>query len=93
MPWVQVFGRQRLRPLPKSVGKSWDRAQAGSGNWTYTTKTPHSGIPSVIVARALVHLHVNAKLELASRMWHAVALRPHTVVRSQHGDVFLVISQ
>lgn len=80
VPWAKMFARSGFAQLPKELSELLPKLWDGK----FTSRTPQSGRPSIMACRALVHLHATGQWPLVTRMWHAVALRPHTLVRHRH---------
>ena len=89
VPWKRLFTRTGLAQLPKDLAAHLHKLWDGGG---FTSRTPQSGRPSIMAARAFVHIHSTGQWPLITTAWHALALRPHTLVRNSTG-VFLIISQ
>lgn len=87
-PWHKMFARSGCMPLPAPLAKSLNRLDDGN----FRGRTPQSGRPSIMAARALLNLHSTRRWAEAPRMWLTVVLRPQTVVRNAN-DVFLVLAQ
>lgn len=87
VPWARACCTEAPLPLPSGI--SLERAMSTG---TFDSRTPASGRPSIAAAQALVHVYTHNRLELASTMWHCLALLPHTVVRTIN-DIFLMIAQ
>ena len=61
VPWVKMFARAGLERLPKELASSMQKLWDSSG---FTSYTPQSGRPSIMAARALVHIHSTGAMAL-----------------------------
>ena len=84
-PWDLVHAKRARVRMPANVTSHLAE---------FSGKTPAGSRPSICAAVALVELSKAERMKEAGRLWHAVALLPHSLVCDhEHGGVFLVLAQ
>lgn len=84
-PWDLVHTKRARVRMP---------AKVTSHLAEFSGKTPAGSRPSICAAVALVELSKAERMNEAGRLWHAVALLPHSLVCDhERGGVFLVLAQ